>query len=158
MPLRVGLPPAGVDEREAPVEVVALVRHAVASHTGRVFDDGFAAAEDAIDQRRLADVRASDDGDHRQGRQVADALFALFRELEHLEVVFVERVVGEPRAQGDCPLFGKVVVDVGKPFGEIVGDDLLVVVLVALVGHFVSSSRQAASSRRKPRSIQPVTG
>ena len=78
--------------------------------------------------------------------------------LEHLEVVVVELVVGEPRAQGGGPLFGEVVVDVGEPLGEIVVDDLLVVVLVALIGHFVSSSRRDASSRREPRSIQPVTG
>ena len=66
--LRVGLPAAGVDEREPAAQPLGLVGDAVARDAGGVFDDRLAAAEDAVDQRRLADVRAADDRQHRQRR------------------------------------------------------------------------------------------
>ena len=156
--LRVGLPPAGVDEGEAAVEVVALVRDAVASDPGRVLDDGLATAEDAVDERRLAHVRATDDGDDRQCREVADALLALLGDLEHVEVVLVELVVGETGAQGGGTLLGEILVDVGEALGEVVVDDRLVVVLVALVGHGVSSEvwcARGAGAIAPPRAVRP---
>ena len=73
---RVGLPAAGVDEREAAVHPLGLVRHAVAGDAGGVLDDRLAAAEDAVHERGLADVRAADDRDDRQRRQVLDAVLA----------------------------------------------------------------------------------
>ena len=62
-------------------------------------------------------------------------------DLEHVEVVVIELVVGQAGAQRGGALLGELVVDVGEAFGELVVDD--VVVVVALVGHGVSSSRRA---------------
>ena len=62
----VGVPAAGVDDRERAAVPVGVVGDAVAGHAGDVLDDGLAAADDPVDQRRLADVGAADDGQHRQ--------------------------------------------------------------------------------------------
>ena len=62
MPARVGVPAAGVDDGERAAGPVGLVGHPVAGHARDVLDDGLAAAEDAVDQRGLADVRPADDG------------------------------------------------------------------------------------------------
>ena len=74
-------------------------------------------------------------------------LLALLGDLEDLEVVLVELVVGETGAQCRGALLGEVLVDVGEPLGEVVVDDRLVVVLVALVGHGVSSEVWCARRR-----------
>ncbi len=60
------LPAAGVDELEAAAGPVGLVGDAVAGDARLVLDDGLAAADDPVDQGRLADVRAADDGQHGQ--------------------------------------------------------------------------------------------
>ena len=111
MPLRVGLPAAGVDDREAAAEPLGLVGDAVARDAGGVFDDGLAAAEDAVDERGLADVRAAHDGEHRQRGQVGDALGAFGGVLEDLEVFVVELVLGEAGAQRAGALLGDLVVE-----------------------------------------------
>ena len=60
-PAGVRLPAAGVDQGEPPPAPQRVVGDAVAGHARDVLHDGFAAAEDAVDQRRLADVRPADD-------------------------------------------------------------------------------------------------
>ena len=69
--LGVGDPAAGVQQCEPPAVPQRVVGDAVAGHAGHVLHDRLAAAEDAVDQRRLADVRAPDDGEHRLGRPSA---------------------------------------------------------------------------------------
>jgi hypothetical protein len=61
----VGLEPAGIDDDELArtqtgVAVVAITRQA-----GKVGDDGIAAFRDAVEQRRLPDVRPAHQGDDR---------------------------------------------------------------------------------------------
>ena len=64
-PACVGVPPAGVDEREPTAVPLGVVRDPVAGDARDVLDDGLSAAEDPVDEGRLADVRPSDDGQHR---------------------------------------------------------------------------------------------
>ena len=54
--------PAGVDQLEPPAPVLAFGVMPVARHAWKVLDDGLPPAQDAIEQRGLADVRAPDDG------------------------------------------------------------------------------------------------
>ena len=70
-PAGVGVPAAGVDDGEGAAVPDGVVRDPVAGHAGDVLDDGLAAADDAVDQGRLADVGAADDGQHghRAGRR-----------------------------------------------------------------------------------------
>ena len=63
-PAGVGVPAAGVDDGEGAAVPVGVVGHPVAGHARDVLDDGLAAADDPVDQRRLADVGAADDGEH----------------------------------------------------------------------------------------------
>ena len=62
----VDLPAAGVDEGEATAGPLGLVGDPVPSHARHVLDDGLATAEDPVDEGRLADVGAADDGDDGQ--------------------------------------------------------------------------------------------
>ena len=50
----VGVPAAGVDDGEGAAVPVGVVGDPVAGHAGHVLDDRLAAADDAVDQRRLA--------------------------------------------------------------------------------------------------------
>ena len=68
---------------------VGVVGHAVARDPGDVLDDGLAATEDAVDQRRLADVGPPDDRD--DGQQLVVLV------VEGGEVVDVEPERGERR-------------------------------------------------------------
>ena len=65
----VGVPAAGVDDGEGAAVPVGVVGDPVAGHAGDVLDDRLAAADDPVDQRRLADVGPADDGEdrHRAG-------------------------------------------------------------------------------------------
>ena len=56
----VGVPAAGVDDRERTAVPHRVVGHTVAGHAGHIFDDRLTAADDAVDQGRLADVGAPD--------------------------------------------------------------------------------------------------
>ena len=58
----VGIPAAGVDDGERTTVPDRVVVDAVAGDSGHVFDDGFAAADDAVDERGLADVGSTDHG------------------------------------------------------------------------------------------------
>ena len=60
-PARFGVPTAGVDDREPAAVPLGVVRHPVARYSRDVLDDRLAAAEDAVDERRLADVGAPHD-------------------------------------------------------------------------------------------------
>ena len=100
MPLGVALPAAGVDEGEPAAGPLGVVRDAVAGDAGDVLDDGLAAADDAVDQRRLADVRAADDGQHRQRAGLLLAVDTLGGALEQRAVVVVELELLQPDAQG----------------------------------------------------------
>ena len=64
-PAGVGVPAPGVDHRERAAVPVGVVGDPVAGHARHVLDHGLAAADDPVDQRRLADVGAADDGQHR---------------------------------------------------------------------------------------------
>ena len=61
-----GQPAAGVDQQEGAALPLGLDLLAVAGDAGLLLDDGLAAADDAVQQRRLADVGAADDGDDGQ--------------------------------------------------------------------------------------------
>ena len=63
-PARVGVPAAGVHDGEGAAVPGGVVGHPVAGHAGHVLDDGLAAADDPVDQRRLADVGAADHREH----------------------------------------------------------------------------------------------
>ena len=64
-PARVGVPAAGVDDGEGAAVPDGVVGDAVAGDAGDVLDHGLAAADDPVDQRRLAHVGAADDGQDR---------------------------------------------------------------------------------------------
>ena len=57
---------AGVDQQEAAPVPLRLDLLAVARHAGLLVHDRLARAAEAVDERRLADVRIADDGDLRQ--------------------------------------------------------------------------------------------
>jgi hypothetical protein len=64
-PPRIGVPAAGVDDGESATGPVGVVGHSVAGHARHVLDHGLAAADDPVDERRLADVGPADHGEHR---------------------------------------------------------------------------------------------
>ena len=75
--LDVRVPPAGVLDQEALAVPIREVGNPVARDARVVFHHGLAAAEEAVDQRRLAHVRAADDRDRAQrllGRLRAEAV------------------------------------------------------------------------------------
>ena len=116
--LRIGLPAAGVDDRELAVLPLGLVVHPVAGDAGGVLHDGLATADDAVDERGLADVRAADDREHRQRRQVDDALVARVDALEDGDILVIELVVREAGAQRLRPAFGVASSMVAMRLGE----------------------------------------
>ena len=59
------LPAGGVEQGEGEIAELRLLLAHVARHARRVVDDGAAPADQAVEQRRLADVGAADDGDAR---------------------------------------------------------------------------------------------
>src|SRR5690606_19307239 len=64
--LGVHFPPAGVDQDEAASRPVGVELAAVAGYPRLLLDDGESLADYPVDERRLADVGPSDDGDDRQ--------------------------------------------------------------------------------------------
>ena len=72
-----GLEAAGVDDDELALADAAVAVVAVARQAGEVGDDRVAALRHAVEQRRLADVGAADDGD--DGFHGARSLDALIR-------------------------------------------------------------------------------
>jgi hypothetical protein len=68
--LGVGFPAAGVLHDESPAQPVGVVGYPVPCHAGDVLDDGLASTEDAVHQRRLADVRAADHRDDGRRREL----------------------------------------------------------------------------------------
>ena len=62
-------PAAGVDDDERAAVPVGLEHLAVAGDAGLLLDDRVAPADEAVDQRRLADVGAADDGDDGERRR-----------------------------------------------------------------------------------------
>jgi hypothetical protein len=152
MPFGVGLPAAGVDDREATAEPLGLVRDAVARDAGSVFDDGLAAAEDAVDERRLADVRTADDREHRARGQVSDALGSFGSMLEKFEVFIVELVLGETRAERAGALLGDLVVERVETFGELRVELGLEFVVLARGNGDVAVAHLALSSMKSWRS------
>ena len=59
-------PAAGVDDAERHAEPVRLEDLAITGDPGAILHDRRLLADDAVEQRRLADVRPADDGDERQ--------------------------------------------------------------------------------------------
>ena len=135
----VGLPAAGVDHGEAAVHPLGLVGDAVARDAGGVFDDGLAAAEDPVHERGLADVRASDDRDDRQGGKELDAVLAELDAREQRRVFVFELVVGERRAQRGRPLLGELLVEVCELLDEVVRAAFVLFVSVHDVALFRAS-------------------
>ena len=66
---------------------------------GHVLDDGLAAADDAVDEGRLADVRAADDGHDRHGARAGLGVERVVAALEQGAVLVAELEVLEPGAQ-----------------------------------------------------------
>ena len=64
-----GHPAAGVDDAERDAEPFRLEDLAIAGHPRTVLDDRRLLADDAVEQRRLADVRPAHDGDEREVAQ-----------------------------------------------------------------------------------------
>ncbi len=163
MPRASGSQPPVSTSDEAAVHPLGLVGDAVARDTGGVLDDGLAAAEDAVHERGLADVRAADDRDDRQRRRVADAVLAERDARQQLGILVVELVVGEARAQGLGPRFGKLLVEVGHRLGDLVVAAFVFVVSAhsrapVCVGTTVrTTSRTASTVCSKSRSIESTT-
>ena len=106
----VDLPAAGVDEGEPATGPLPVIGDAVAGHTGHVLDDSLPAAEDAVDEGGLADVRASDHGDDRQ-RAVDDGITVLVvLTVDEGAVLVAEVELVQPNAQGalDSCVVGQV--------------------------------------------------
>ena len=57
---------AGVDHGELPPGPFRVREQPVAGHPGLVVHERLAASDDAVEERRLADVRPADDGDRRE--------------------------------------------------------------------------------------------
>ena len=68
--VRVELQAAGVDDDEPPAVPLGVAVEAVAGRPGAILDDRRALAEEPVEERALADVRAADDGDDRDARRV----------------------------------------------------------------------------------------
>ena len=115
--LGVAFPATGVEQDEVAARPVGRVGDAVTRHTRDVFDNRFAPTDDAVDQRRLADVRSSDDRDGRR-RRTDDEFFEVFlinacplrRQLsgDARDAVFIEvvKVIDDAGGQfGPVPLF-----------------------------------------------------
>src|SRR5262249_23118258 len=69
---RIDLQPAGVDDHEPPPVPFGLAVEAVAGCSRAILHDRRAAADDAVEQGRLADVRPADDSDDRDGVHVVE--------------------------------------------------------------------------------------
>ena len=61
-----GIEPAGVDHAHRGAEVIALAVAAIAGEVRGVVDERGPAADEPVEQRRLADVRPADDGHERR--------------------------------------------------------------------------------------------
>ena len=112
----VHLPAAGVDDGEAAPGPLRGVGDPVAGDTGGVLNDGLAAAQDPVDQSRLAHVGPADDGQDRQPGLDAVTGGQAAVGLQEGEVLLIELVVGQARAHGLGPQ-----VLLGVPLGGGVG-------------------------------------
>ena len=93
-------PAAGVDDEEWDVEPLGLEHLAVTSDARPVFDNRLLATDNAVEKRRLADVRATDDDDARQ-LGVGVGWHHLVKLADRLRVE-VERVIRELRPTAQC--------------------------------------------------------
>lgn len=148
----VGFPAAGVDQREPAIHPLGLVRHAVARDAGGVLDDGFTATEDAVDQRGLADVRATHDRHDGQRGEELDPVLTAHEPLEEFSVLLVEVVVLEADAQSRGALLGEVVVERGEVLCQMVFAGVLELVEVGVVvsGHLGLLSEAGRPPARRP--------
>ncbi len=76
-----------------------LVVDSVTSDAGGVLDDSFATTDDAVDQSRLTDVRATDDSENRKRRQEDDRVGVFGDGVENVEVFLIELVVLQDRQE-----------------------------------------------------------
>ena len=67
--LALGEPPAGVDDAKGPAHPFRRQLAAIAGDARALLDDRGAAADDAVHERRLADVRTTDDRDDAAARR-----------------------------------------------------------------------------------------
>ena len=83
----------------AAADPLGVVGDPVAGDAGHVLDDGLAAADDPVDQGRLADVRAADDGDDRQRAAGGLGVERVVAALEQRAVLVTEVEVLQPGPQ-----------------------------------------------------------
>jgi hypothetical protein len=60
---RLGIETAGIDDAQRRTEIIGVAVAAIAREVRRVVDKRGAATDQAVEQRRLADVRPADDRD-----------------------------------------------------------------------------------------------
>ena len=157
--LGIRLPAAGVDEGEPASGPLALVGDPVAGDTRGVLDDGFATAENAVDQRRLAHVGAADDRENGKGRQIGDGIRIIRRGVEDVAVFLVEIVILEARTQrvGAHERIG--LVEHGELLAQLgIEIAVFVVLLVVVVWHggfLVCGLEKAATGLLDRRKLRP---
>ena len=117
--LSVGLPATGVDDREVTVVPLGLVVDAVASNAGGVLHHSFTAADDAVDESRLADVRATNDRQNGKGGQVVNGIRVIGCRFQNLNIVVVEVVVTQSRTKSRGALGCLFFVHAGESLDEV---------------------------------------
>jgi hypothetical protein len=96
----VDLPAAGVHEGEPGAGPLGVIGHPVTGHPGNILDHSLAAAQDPVDQRRLANIGPADDRHHRHGAGRLGVGVLLVLAVEQREVLIVELELVQAHAQG----------------------------------------------------------
>ena len=119
--LRVDVPTAGVDERDLTARPLRGIAHAVAGDSRDVFYNSLAATENAVDERRLAHVRAADNGQHGRWAVVYVVIVkARTVGVEQVRVFVFEVIFLQAGQQRFGPLLRVVIADFADPAGEII--------------------------------------
>ncbi len=136
--LGVGFPAAGVHQGEAAHPMLGLVGDAITGDARRVLHNGFAAAEDAVDERRLADVRTADDREHGKRGQIDDRVGVIGRAVQDAEVVLVQLIVQQAGTQGVRALQRISLIERSELLAQLGIELGIVVPFEVLVCHWVS--------------------
>jgi hypothetical protein len=96
---RLELEATGIDHGEVPAAPVGLAVGAVAGRARHVLDDHHALADEAVEERGLADVRTADDGDHGEGGHGWSVRCAPRCVIHHLG-----EMADKPRLSRDLPM------------------------------------------------------
>ncbi len=142
---------AGVHDHEGPAPPLGVDGLAVAGDPGPLLDDGLAAADDAVEEGRLAHVGPSDDGDHRRAHQAATGSRAARRD----EAVGGDDLDGPGQVLGGGPVqeapAGQA--DVGQQVAmarRLVGQDPLEVLAHQQAGHPDVAAEEPVLDRQHP--------